>query len=157
MGKLWQQIRWQKDLLIASLISLILASLASIDWIELTPISPPLMAAIFTVIVGTVGTLFSILLLYSEIISAADNLDYLESLKTIFTYPIFVSCVGFILSILTSTARTQTDIPALPYSPLSNGDLVIIFFLFILLYAILSFLSAFLFVFNTVIEMEKAD
>ena len=127
------------------------------DSVSMVYISPAVSAAIFTVVVGSTGTLFSILIVYSRIIRLAGDGEYLKKLKRTFRWPFHAAILGFVIAILTSMFRIED--PAL-----ANWRVIFtlegwfsILMGLLLIYSILAFRGAFYFVTETTIEMAKDE
>lgn len=152
----------ETDLVISFLITVVSGILAYIEVITFSIISPPLIAGIFTVIIGAVGTLFSILILYGEVISRAreksdESRDYFTHLRRTFQVPVKIAVIGFIISVLSNAFDLNTQI-IFAESPLFTfSQWFSLIMTFLLIYAILSFWGAFSFVLRTVIALEAID
>lgn len=169
---------YEKDLVRAISITMLVGILSHIGLVSITPISPALAAGIFTVIVGTMGTLFSIISLYGEVIAAAkeksetggneseeDNEEsasedtienkknFLRHLKRTFSVPVKIAVSGFIIAVLSNIYKINisTDVHVL----FTINEWFSLIMTFLLMYAILSFWEAFSFVLRTVLLMES--
>jgi hypothetical protein len=131
--------------------------LSSAGIIHVDGFSPELTAAIFTVIVGSTATLFSILVVYGELIAAADEKEYLQDLERTFRWPVGTAVYGFVIAVVFSTI--SIDSQHLPEKILSftPNDILNYLMLFILLYSILSFRQSFIFVLKCSIKMEAKN
>ncbi|MWV64483.1 hypothetical protein GRS48_06545 [Halorubrum sp. JWXQ-INN 858] len=171
---------YEKDLVLAASITILVGALSHLDLLTITPISPALAAGIFTVIVGTMGTLFSIISLYGEVIAAAkeksetggaesqgDNegsasedatenkKNFLRHLKRTFSVPVKIAVSGFIIAVLSNIYKVNipTDVSVL----FTINEWFSLMMTFLLMYAILSFWEAFSFVLRTVLLMESSS
>lgn len=138
-------------------ITLLSSSLKFLSVIEIGGFSPRLIAAIFTVIIGSTATLFSILIIYGELIAAADKKEYLQDLERTFRWPVGTAVFGFIIAILSSTfSLTMEYTPSSAYG-FTIDEIMSLIMLFILIYAILAFRESFLFVLKSAIKMESKE
>jgi hypothetical protein len=137
----------------AALITSLFAALHYHNMVKFVEISPAILSAVFTVILGTIATSFSILMITSEIISAASDLDMKSEIRKIFFYPLRAASLGLVLSI---TALTF-NFPILQEFNFLNLDKLQIFryiLFFLLIYGILATYNAISFVIRASIEME---
>lgn len=146
------------DLIISVAIVFFFATISKLtNYISIQFISPKLAAAIFTVVVGSTGTLFSILIVYSRIIRSASEKNYLTKLKRTFTWPFHTAILGFIIAVLASIFRIQD--PALANSSFifSVRGWFSVLMGVLLIYSILSFREAFFFVTETTVAAAVDD
>ena len=141
-----------KEAIISVVLVFILAILAAVDIISISSFSPGLAAAIFTVIIGTTATLFSILVLVGEIISKAKNKEYLQDIKRTFEWPVNSGVIGFLISVIGDLYYLNMDILNqwnLLWFTLSEWYSLVISG--ILFFSILSFKNAFEFILLSVL------
>lgn len=127
------------------------------DYISMVYISPRLSAAIFTVVVGSTGTLFSVLIVYSRIIRMASDNEYLKKMKRTFRWPFHTAILGFVIAILASMFRIQN--PALTewrFIFTLEGWFSVIMGL-LLIYSILAFRGAFFFVTEATMSVAENE
>jgi len=127
--------------------------------IEIKPISPSLAAGIFTVIIGTTGTLFSILALYGEVITIASeksdrDKNYINKIRRTFSIPVKTSVLGFLIAVFANTYQINAVIVPEKYSLMTNSEAFSTIMLFLLLYSMMSFWGAFSFIIRTIIARE---
>jgi hypothetical protein len=146
------------DLVVSIVVVLPLSLLSRFtDYISMVYISPRLSAAIFTVVVGSTGTLFSILIVYSRIIRMASDSNYLKKMKRTFKWPFHTAILGFVIAILASMFRIQD--PALTewrFIFTLEGWLSTLMAL-LLVYSILAFRGAFFFVTEATISVAESE
>lgn len=143
-----------RDLFVSIIIISFLLFLDFINIIKVESFSPSLAAAIFTVIITTIGTLFSILSLYNRVLQRAYKQDYYDRLKRTFMIPVSTGVWGFIIS----TLGTVVSVEPMVRKYIAISTLVYLFtvtMLFLLFYSILSFYAAFKFVLSVVLKKEK--
>lgn len=127
------------------------------DYISLVYISPRLSAAIFTVVVGSTGTLFSILIVYSRIIRMASDDKYLRKLKRTFRWPFHTAILGFMIAILASMFRIQDPTLAQWRLIFTLKGWFSILMGLLLIYSILAFRGAFFFVTEATISVAENE
>jgi len=136
----------------------LLAVLSIFDILTISSFSPGLAAAIFTVIIGTTATLFSILVLVGEIISRAESKEYLEDVRRTFEWPVKAGVIGFLLSIISDLYYWNIDFIGtnefLWFTFSEWNSLVISGILF---FSILSFKNAFGFILLTVLGWKGKE
>jgi hypothetical protein len=143
-----------RSIVVTVLLISLFAILGVLDVVQIGEFSPTLAAAIFTVIIGTVGTLFSILVVYSELIASAGDLGHLTDLKRTFGWPVGVSVIGFTIAILSNVFSLSQGIVTPNQFVFTLSQWYSLLMTGLLLYAILSFGDAFSFTLRTIIEME---
>lgn len=137
-------------LIFSILVSALILILFEAGVINIISFSPSLAAAIFTVIVTTTATLFSILIVHSTVIKRAHEKELLSKLSDTFKIPILVAVLGFSIAIVSSTIRFRKWIPESVYD-IRSEQILSVAFIFLMLYAILSLYAAFDFVLKTTI------
>ena len=136
----------------------LLAILSIFDIVTISSFSPGLAAAIFTVIIGTTATLFSILVLVGEIISRAESKEYLEDVRRTFAWPVKAGVIGFLLSIISDLYYLNLEFIGtneLLWFTFSEWNSLVISG--ILFFSILSFKNAFGFILLTVLGWKGKD
>lgn len=146
------------DLVVSVAIVLPLSLLSKFtDWVSIVYISPRLSAAIFTVIVGSTGTLFSILIVYSRIIRIASDKKYLRKLKRTFRWPFHTAILGFVIAVLASIFRIQDPTLAEWRLVFTLEEWFSILMSLLLIYSILAFREAFFFVTEATISIAENE
>lgn len=153
-NKIPNWIKEKSDFLLASLITLACLILTALDMVSVSNFSPTLAAGIFTVIIASIGTLFSVLVVYDELIAAADKLDYLNDLKKTFKNPVLTAVVGFTIAVLGAGLSLPTKSLSWPDFFLSGQETSALAMMWLLLYSIFSFYAAFDFMIETIAEMN---
>lgn len=151
-----------KEIIYSVVLVGLLAVSSIFDILTISSFSPGLAAAIFTVIIGTTATLFSILVLVGKIISRAESKEYLEDVRRTFEWPVKAGVIGFLISIISDLYHWNTDFIGtnefLWFSFSEWSSLVISGILF---FSILSFKNAFRFILLAVLgwkgKEEDAD